>query len=105
MKIIGLLGGTGWSSTIEYYTLINQLMSARLGGNHSAKILLKSIDYHMLPIISNWLKPDPEMSAYIKQMRSTKYTKDIVESRRKDAFYNPKRLGKTYEEILSEKSL
>ncbi|MBF0263936.1 MAG: thiosulfohydrolase SoxB [Gammaproteobacteria bacterium] len=64
---------------------------------------LNSIDYHMLPIISNWLKPDPEMSAYIKQMRSQKYTKDIVESRRKDAFYNPKRLGKSFEEILSEK--
>lgn len=48
MKTIGLLGGTGWSSTIEYYTLLNELMHARLGGHHSAKILLKSIDYHDL---------------------------------------------------------
>lgn len=48
MKTIGLLGGTGWSSTIEYYTLLNELMLARLGGHHSAKILLKSIDYHDL---------------------------------------------------------
>ena len=48
MKIIGLLGGTGWSSTIGYYTLLNQLMHARLGGHHSAKILLKSIDYQHL---------------------------------------------------------
>lgn len=46
MKTIGLLGGTGWSSTIGYYTLLNELMHARLGGRHSAKILLKSIDYH-----------------------------------------------------------
>jgi aspartate racemase len=48
MKTIGLLGGTGWSSTIGYYTLLNQLMHARLGGHHSAKILLKSIDYEYL---------------------------------------------------------
>lgn len=46
MKTIGLLGGTGWSSTISYYALINQLMNEKLGGYHSAKILLKSIDYH-----------------------------------------------------------
>lgn len=48
MKTIGLLGGTGWSSTIGYYTLLNQLIHARLGGHHSAKILLKSIDYQDL---------------------------------------------------------
>lgn len=46
MKTIGLLGGTGWSSTIEYYRLLNELVAERLGGYHSAKILLKSIDYH-----------------------------------------------------------
>lgn len=46
MKTIGLLGGTGWSSTITYYTKLNQLVNQRLGGYHSAKIILKSIDYH-----------------------------------------------------------
>lgn len=46
MKTIGLLGGTGWSSTILYYKVLNELMNKRLGGYHSAKILLKSIDYH-----------------------------------------------------------
>jgi aspartate racemase len=46
MKTIGLLGGTGWTSTITYYTKLNQLVNARLGGYHSAKILLKSVDYH-----------------------------------------------------------
>jgi len=48
MKTIGLLGGTGWSSTIGYYTLLNQLMHKRLGDHHSAKIILKSIDYQYL---------------------------------------------------------
>lgn len=54
MKTIGLLGGTGWSSTIGYYKLLNEMVNERLGGYHSAKILLKSIDYH--DIMSNYGK-------------------------------------------------
>jgi aspartate racemase len=46
MKTIGLLGGTSWPSTIEYYRLLNEMAQARLGGFHSASLLLKSIDYH-----------------------------------------------------------
>lgn len=54
MKTIGLLGGTGWSSTIGYYKILNEMVHQRLGGYHSAKILLKSIDYH--GIMSNYGK-------------------------------------------------
>ena len=61
------------------------------------------MDYTMLPIITNWLPADKEMQAYIDQMRTTKYDKNIVESRVKDKYYNADRIGKTYEEILSEK--
>jgi len=64
---------------------------------------LKEISYKMLPIITDWLPADKEMKAFIDQMRQTKYDKNIVESRRKDLFYNESRLGKTYEEILGEK--
>ncbi len=46
MKTIGLLGGTSWPSTIEYYRILNQLAQDRLGGFHSASLLLRSIDYH-----------------------------------------------------------
>lgn len=46
MKIIGLLGGTSWPSTISYYEQLNKLVHSRLGGFHSARILLYSIDYH-----------------------------------------------------------
>ncbi len=46
MKTIGLIGGTSWPSTIEYYRKLNELVVERLGGFHSAKLLLKSIDYH-----------------------------------------------------------
>src|ERR1700688_986512 len=60
MKTIGLLGGTSWSSTIDYYTLLNQLVHQRLGGFHSAKIILKSIDYH--DISSNYGKDDAKIA-------------------------------------------
>lgn len=40
MKTIGLLGGTGWTSTIGYYEILNKLVAERLGGYHSAKIIL-----------------------------------------------------------------
>jgi aspartate racemase len=46
MKTLGLVGGISWHSTIEYYRLINQLVGARLGGLHSAKVLLHSVDFH-----------------------------------------------------------
>lgn len=46
MKQIGLLGGTSWPSTIDYYRILNELAQAQLGGHHSANLLLKSIDYH-----------------------------------------------------------
>ncbi len=64
---------------------------------------LKGMQYKMLPDISDWLPADKEMDAYITQMRQTKYDDQVVESRRSDAFFNPDRVGMTYEEILSEK--
>jgi aspartate racemase len=46
MKLIGVIGGTSWPSTILPYRMINEDVNARLGGFHSARILLYSIDYH-----------------------------------------------------------
>ncbi len=46
MKTIGLLGGMSWESTVPYYQTINRVVGNRLGGLHSAKILLASIDFH-----------------------------------------------------------
>jgi len=45
MKTIGLLGGMSWESSLEYYRIINQLARERLGGLHSAKCLLYSVDF------------------------------------------------------------
>ncbi len=45
MKTIGLLGGMSWESTVTYYQIINQTIQAELGGLHSAKCLLYSVDF------------------------------------------------------------
>lgn len=45
MHYLGLLGGMSWESTAEYYRRINQGMAARLGGLHSARLLLHSVDF------------------------------------------------------------
>lgn len=45
MKTIGLIGGTSWVSTIDYYRIINTTVNERLGGNESARIILHSVNY------------------------------------------------------------
>jgi aspartate racemase len=45
MKTIGLIGGMSWESTVTYYQLINEAVKEQLGGLHSAKILLYSVDF------------------------------------------------------------
>ena len=46
MKTIGLIGGMSWESTVPYYRLINETVAARLGGLHSARLVLYSVDFH-----------------------------------------------------------
>lgn len=46
MKTIGLIGGMTWQSTLQYYRLFNELVQQRLGGSHSAKLLLASVEFH-----------------------------------------------------------
>jgi aspartate racemase len=45
MKTIGLIGGMSWESTLEYYRIINETVKARLGGFHSARCTLVSLDF------------------------------------------------------------
>ena len=45
MKTIGLLGGMSWESTVSYYRLINEAVRERLGGLHSARCVLYSVDF------------------------------------------------------------
>lgn len=45
MRTLGLLGGMSWESTVPYYRLINERVRERLGGLHSAKLLIYSVDF------------------------------------------------------------
>lgn len=46
MKTLGLIGGMSWESTVPYYRLINEGIKQQLGGLHSAKLVLYSVDFH-----------------------------------------------------------
>jgi aspartate racemase len=46
MQTIGLIGGMSWESTIPYYKTINETVRAQLGGLHSARLILYSVDFH-----------------------------------------------------------
>ncbi len=56
-KMIGLIGGMSWESTAEYYRLANELVRDRLGGLHSARLLLASVDFadiERLQVAGEW---------------------------------------------------
>ena len=46
MRVIGLVGGMSWNSTLEYYRIINESFTRRLGGLHSARLVLYSLDFY-----------------------------------------------------------
>ena len=45
MKTIGLIGGMNWTSSVDYYRYVNELVAQRLGGLHSARIVMHSVDF------------------------------------------------------------
>jgi len=53
VRTLGLIGGMTWHSTVDYYKLINQGVQDRLGGTHSAKILLLSVDFSPVEHMQN----------------------------------------------------
>ena len=56
IKVIGLLGGMSWESSLEYYRIINEIVKQRLGGLHSAKCILYSVDFEEIEMLQNDLK-------------------------------------------------
>lgn len=57
MKTVGMLGGMSWESTSSYYTAINEGIKTSLGGLHSAKICMVSVDFHEVEVLQsqgNW---------------------------------------------------
>ena len=58
MRPLGLLGGMSWESTAEYYRLINRGVAEQLGGLHSARLLMHSVDFDEIAALQragNWL--------------------------------------------------
>jgi aspartate racemase len=59
MKVLGLIGGTSWVSTVIYYRFINEMVNERLGRLNSAKLILHSLNYEEVqppPDVSEWQK-------------------------------------------------
>lgn len=56
MKTIGLIGGMSWESSIEYYRIINETTRDRLGGLHSAKSVMVSVDFEEIEALQNQAK-------------------------------------------------
>jgi len=61
MKTIGIIGGMSWKSSLEYYRIINELIQKKLGGWHSAKIIMYSVDFGEIDLehhTKEWKKSD-----------------------------------------------
>ncbi|WHT01202.1 MAG: aspartate racemase (plasmid) [Pantoea stewartii] len=64
MKTIGLIGGMSWESTLPYYRFINEGIRERLGGLHSARLLLHSVDFHDIEVCQregNWAQAGKQL--------------------------------------------
>ena len=71
MKTIGLLGGMSWESTAIYYRLANELVRERLGGLHSARLLLSSVDFaeiEALQITGDWDRAGHVLAAEARRL-------------------------------------
>jgi aspartate racemase len=73
MKTIGLIGGMSWESSIEYYRIINQEVSNSLGGLHSAKSVMVSVDFaeiEKLQSESRWQEATQAMILAARQVQA-----------------------------------
>ena len=73
MKTIGLLGGMSWESTMLYYRLINEGVKKRLGGLHSARIAMVSVDFQeieALQVKNDWAAASRLLAAAGRQIQA-----------------------------------
>jgi amino-acid racemase len=73
MKTIGLIGGMSWESSLEYYRLINETVKARLGGLHSARCLMYSVDFAEIETLQRegrWLESAERLSAVAQNLEA-----------------------------------
>ena len=73
MKTIGLLGGMSWESTALYYSHINELVKEKLGGLHSAKVAMYSVDFQEIEVLQHagqWDATGKILSTAAKQVEN-----------------------------------
>ncbi|MCL4562968.1 MAG: aspartate/glutamate racemase family protein [Chloroflexi bacterium] len=73
MKTIGMIGGMSWESTAEYYKIINEEVNRRLGGLHSAKSVLVSVDFADIEALQSqgrWEEATQSMIAAARQVEA-----------------------------------
>lgn len=71
MRVIGLLGGMSWESTAVYYRILNEAVRRRLGGQHSARILLYSLDFEEIERLQDtaaWDRAGRLLAAYAQKL-------------------------------------
>jgi aspartate racemase len=71
MKTIGLIGGMSWESTAEYYRIINEMVREKLGGLHSARVIMFSFDFDeivRLEKTDNWYRATQLLSDAAKTL-------------------------------------
>lgn len=77
MKTIGLIGGMSWESTVPYYRQINEFVKERLGGLHSAKIILHSLNFYEVQLLQK--AGDWHAAAWALEPTDPKATIDDIE--------------------------
>lgn len=73
MRLIGLIGGMSWQSSKFYYEYVNQIVADTLGGSHSARILMSSIDFSEIERLSfegNWEEIGELMAVEAKRLEN-----------------------------------
>jgi aspartate racemase len=70
MKIIGMIGGMSWESSIEYYRIINQTVRTELGGLHSAKSMMVSVEFAEIEALQHQGRWDEASKILIDAARS-----------------------------------
>jgi len=69
MKTIGMIGGMSWESSLEYYRIINEAIKEQLGGLHSARCVMVSVDFAEIEVLQREGRWDEATQAMIKAAR------------------------------------
>lgn len=73
MKTMGLIGGMSWESSLEYYRIVNETVKEKLGGLHSCKCLMYSVDFGVIEALQHQNKWDELTKLMIEASQNLKH--------------------------------